>query len=58
MMPAADLTRLKEISRSPKEVLAAIGTDDIAFIQDCLTCKTIHIHSAGAIRIIEKNLTF
>ncbi|UTC61465.1 HEAT repeat domain-containing protein [Treponema sp. OMZ 787] len=36
-MPAAALTRLKEISRRPKESLEAISTNDIAFIQDCLT---------------------
>ncbi|UTC68059.1 MULTISPECIES: hypothetical protein [unclassified Treponema] len=57
-MPTTNLTRLKEISRRPKESLEAIGTDDIAFIQDFLTCKTMRIYSAGAIRIMENNLTF
>lgn len=36
-MPTNTLTRLKEISRRPKDALAAINTYDIAFIQDCLT---------------------
>lgn len=35
-MPTTNLTRLKEISRRPKDVLTTIRTDDIAFIQDCL----------------------
>ena len=37
LIPTTKLTRLKEISRSPKETLVAISTADIEFTQDCHT---------------------
>jgi len=54
------LSHLKEICRSPKDVLAAISIGDIAFIQDCLISAYDEILSyaywtIGQIGIVNQN---